>query len=138
MYQEGLKGTAVAYANAMHTIHAVGRVISSVFESFDVVMLSTLAQLPVPLGYMNTNAEDLTGYGEKLYGFMPNTQPFNVNGSPAMSVPLAWSDDGLPIGIMFAARNGDEATLFRLAGQLEKARPWADKRPDEAPLRRRR
>ena len=98
------------------------------------MLLSTLAQLPVPLGYMNTNAADLTHYGEKLYSFMPNTQPFNVNGSPAMSVPLHMSDDGLPIGMMFAARPGDEATLFRLAGQLEKAAPWAQRRPDEAAL----
>jgi Asp-tRNA(Asn)/Glu-tRNA(Gln) amidotransferase A subunit family amidase len=132
MYEEGQKNTAIAYANAIQAIHAAGRQISSIFGRFDVVMLSTLAQLPVPLGYMNTNAQDLSGYAEKLYGFMPNTQPFNVTGSPAMSVPLAWSDDGLPIGIMFASRNGDEATLFRLAGQLEKARPWANKRPDES------
>jgi Asp-tRNA(Asn)/Glu-tRNA(Gln) amidotransferase A subunit family amidase len=135
--EEGRKNTAIAYANAIQTIHAVGRQISTVFEKYDVVMLSTLAQLPVPLGYMDTNAQDLSAYGEKLYSFMPNTQQFNVTGSPAMSVPLAWSDDGLPIGIMFASRNGDEATLFRLAGQLEKARPWAHKRPDEAKLLRR-
>ncbi len=134
MFEEAQKNTAVAYYNAIQTIHAVGRQISSVFETYDVVMLSTLGQLPVPLGYMNTNAKDLSGYGEKLYSFMPNTQQFNVNGSPAMSVPLAWSEDGLPIGIMFASRNGDEATLFRLAGQLEKARPWAHKRPDENKL----
>jgi len=137
IYEEGQKGTSVAYAAAIADIHAIGRVISSVFEKYDVVMLSTLAQLPVPLNYMDTNAKDLTGYGEKLYSFMPNTQPFNVNGSPAMSVPLAMSEDGLPIGIMFAARNGDEATLFRLAGQLEKAQPWAHRRPDENKLLKR-
>jgi Asp-tRNA(Asn)/Glu-tRNA(Gln) amidotransferase A subunit family amidase len=135
--EESKSGTALAYYNAIQTIHAIGRQISSVFETYDVVMSSTLAQLPVTLGHMNTNAPDLSGYAEKLYSFMPNTQPFNVSGSPAMSVPLAWSPDGLPIGIQFAARNGGEATLFRLAGQLEKARPWAQRRPDEASLRKR-
>ncbi|HEY1706891.1 MAG TPA: amidase [Rhizomicrobium sp.] len=134
IFEESKASTAVTYYNAIQTIHAIGRQISSVFETYDVVMSSTLAQLPVPLGYMDTNAQDLSGYGEKLYNFMPNTQPFNVSGSPAMSVPLAWSESGLPIGIQFAARNGGEATLFRLAGQLEKARPWAQRRPDEASL----
>lgn len=134
IYEDGLKATAVAYSGALAQIHAVGRVISSIFEKYDVVMLSTLAQLPVPLNYMDTNAKDLSGYAEKLYSFMPNTQQFNVNGSPAMSVPLHMSESGLPIGIMFAARNGDEATLFRLAGQLEKAAPWAQRRPNEAAL----
>jgi amidase len=137
IYENGQKATALEYYNALNLIHSVGRTISSVFERYDVVMLSTLAQLPVPLGYMNTNAADLAGYGEKLYSFMPNTQPFNVNGSPAMSLPLCMSDEGLPIGMMFAARPGDEATLFRLAGQMEKAMPWAQRRPDEAALTRR-
>ncbi|MBS0470417.1 MAG: amidase [Proteobacteria bacterium] len=134
IYETGKKATANEYYNALQTLHAQGRIISSIFAEYDVVMLSTLAHPAPPLGYMNTNAADLSNYGERLYGFMPNTQPFNVNGSPAMSVPLHMSKAGLPIGIMFAARAGDEATLFRLAGQLEKAAPWAQRRPDEAVL----
>jgi amidase/6-aminohexanoate-cyclic-dimer hydrolase len=54
---------------------------------------------------------------------------FNMSGQPSMSVPLAWSRSGLPLGMMFSARYGDEATLFRLAAQLEKERPWRDKKP---------
>ena len=58
------------------------------------------------------------------------TQLANAAGNPAMSVPLAWNEGGLPIGIQFLGRMNDEATLFRLAGQLEKAQPWFDRRPD--------
>jgi amidase len=65
----------------------------------------------------------------RMFDWLPYTPIFNLTGQPAMSVPLYWTDDGLPMGMQFAARYGDEATLFRLAGQLERARPWFDKRP---------
>ena len=64
-----------------------------------------------------------------LFDWIPYTPIFNLTGQPAMSVPLHRTPDGLPVGVMFAARLGDEATLFRLAGQLERAQPWKDRRP---------
>ena len=66
---------------------------------------------------------------ERAAGFVPFTPICNITGQPAASIPLSWNADGLPIGTHFAARFGDEATIFRLAAQLEEARPWADKRP---------
>ena len=65
----------------------------------------------------------------KLMSCIGYTQLFNASGHPAMSVPLHWAPEGLPIGVQFAARFGDEATLFRLATQLEAARPWFSRTP---------
>jgi amidase/6-aminohexanoate-cyclic-dimer hydrolase len=66
---------------------------------------------------------------KEITEFSPFTALYNVTGQPSMSAPLHWTPDGLPVGVMFSARFGDEATLFRLAAQLEKAKPWAGQRP---------
>jgi Asp-tRNA(Asn)/Glu-tRNA(Gln) amidotransferase A subunit family amidase len=86
----------------------------------------------VPRGKLNTaDVRKPERYISEFYRFNPNTQPFNICGAPAMSVPLAMSKEGLPIGIQFAAATGKEALLFRLAGQLEAERPWMHKIPPE-------
>jgi amidase/6-aminohexanoate-cyclic-dimer hydrolase len=74
-------------------------------------------------------SEDLSHIAPTLRRYMPATSMFNMSGQPAMSVPLAWNKAGLPLGMMFSAKLGDEATLFRLASQLEQERPWRDKLP---------
>ena len=99
---------------------------AGLFERYDVVLMSTLGSPPIPVGHLT---EDVREYAQRLFAFMPNTQAFNNTGQPAMSVPLAWSKGGLPIGLQFVGRMGEEAGLFRLAGQLEKAHPWFDRVP---------
>jgi amidase len=127
---EGVKPREAAdYARAIRAIHAIGRRVSTFLERFDVVLSPTLATPPLPLGRLALTRTDLAGLLTDLTRTVGFTQLFNASGHPAMSVPLYWNAAGLPIGVQFAGRFGDEATLFRLAAQLETARPWFLRRP---------
>jgi amidase len=124
------RGTSAdRYLKAVQELQRASRQIAEVFERHDVVLLPTLAQAPVPLGTFDSPPDDPLRGLLAAAGFVPFTPAFNVTGQPAASVPLHWNDDGLPIGVQLAGRFGDEATLLRLAAQLEAARPWADRRP---------
>ncbi|HEX3887819.1 MAG TPA: amidase [Phenylobacterium sp.] len=123
-YRRGAGVTATAYVRGLQAMHAYTRAQAQLFEKYDVLLLSTLGSPAIPIGWV---LEDTKLIGERLFAFMPNTQAFNNTGQPAMTVPLAWSRSGLPIGMQFVARMGGEATLFQLAGQLEQARPWFDR-----------
>lgn len=126
IYRRGKETTAPEYVRAVQAVHAYGRAAAALFEQYDVLLLATLGRPAIPVGWLLENPRETV---ERLFSYMPNTQAFNNSGQPAMSVPLAWSSDGLPIGLQFVARTGDEAVLFRLAGQLERARPWFDRVP---------
>ena len=121
--------TATDYAAAVQTMHGVGRTIGEFMTEWDVIMTPTVARPPLNIGVLNTNTDDVDTFLRNLYGFIPFTAVFNATGQPAASVPLHQDADGLPIGIQFAGRFGDEATLFRLASQLEQAHPWAERLP---------
>jgi amidase len=120
-YRRGAGVKAADYVRGLQALHAYTRAEAQLFETFDVLLLSTLGSPAIPIGWI---LEDAKLIGERLFAFMPNTQAFNNTGQPAMTVPLAQSRSGLPIGMQFVARMGAEATLFRLAGQLEQAKPW--------------
>jgi len=126
-WQRGKGISGSAYVQAVQAAHAFGRVAAAFFERYDLLLMSTLGSPAIPIGHLRAGGP--RDYAERLFAFMPNTQAFNVTGQPAMSVPLATSVGGLPIGLQFVARGGEEALLFRLAGQLEEARPWAGRRP---------
>jgi len=117
------------YARSIRVIHGIGREVARFMERYDVLLTPTMATPPLPLGVLSLSNPDFGEVLGQLLMTIGFTQLFNAAGNPAMSVPLAWNDAGLPIGVQFAGRFGDEATLFRLAGQLEQARPWFDRRP---------
>lgn len=129
LYEMGKRFTAADYIISVQTLQGIGRLVGRFFVDYDVWLTPTLGKPPVPLGYFNSKPDDpLAGY-RRSGEFVPFTPICNVTGQPAMSVPLFWNSDDLPIGVQFIGRFGDEATLFRLAAQLEAARPWAARRP---------
>ncbi|HKC52667.1 MAG TPA: amidase [Myxococcota bacterium] len=120
---------AADYARAVKVIHGVSRVVEAFFTRFDVLLTPTMAMQTARIGELAlSNPADAT-YGQRISRCVGYTQLFNAAGNPAMSVPLGTASDGMPLGVQFAGRFGDEATLFRLAAQLEAAQPWAERRP---------
>ncbi len=99
------------------------------FEKHDVWLTPTVATPPPPLGLIDMMTEDIDAYLVMVFGFIPFTAMANVAGIPAMSVPLHWNPEGLPIGVHFVAGYARDDLLFSLAGQLEEARPWCNRRP---------
>lgn len=132
-YQHGMNHVSgLDVMNAMGIFNQIRRGVAAFMQDYDVLMTPTLPTPPVDLGYYNADdaSLDAKGWIDKLFnGWGLYTALFNITGQPAVSLPLQQSSDGLPIGIHFAARYGDEATLFRLAGQLEGAQPWIALKP---------
>ncbi|PKQ06342.1 MAG: amidase [Alphaproteobacteria bacterium HGW-Alphaproteobacteria-12] len=127
--QAALLRNSTDYADGTLFIHQLGRKMAGFHETYDIYLAPTLGLPPVELGKLDMMGEDVGAYLQLSGEYMPGTAIFNMTGQPSMSMPLHWNGDGLPIGTMFTGRFGDEATLYRLAAQLEEARPWADKRP---------
>jgi amidase len=149
----GLLGRSISAADFVSATRALqmdARRIGQFFTGYDLLLTPTVSTPPPPVGSLQPSARDRTvlamlgrmNAGKLLdmmgmldeaagdaFEFTPWTPVFNVTGQPAMSVPLEWNAEGLPIGLHFVGRFGDEATLFRLAAQLESAKPWSDRRP---------
>jgi amidase len=120
---------AADYVNALHTIQRVSRDVARFFLNYDVLLTPTLAEPPVALGTFDSPPDNPLHGFHRSGSFAPFTPLCNITGQPAMSVPLFWNADNLPVGSHFIGRFGDEATLFQLAAQLERAQPWAGRRP---------
>ncbi len=152
----GLVSRAVSageLAVALRLLERCGKAVGRFFTDYDILMTPTVATPPPRIGALPPSrfehvqlslmsalgsgslikaAKALDRIADGAFEFLPWTPVFNISGQPAMSVPLHWNAAGLPVGVHFAARTGEEATLFRLAGQLERERPWFDRIPEFA------
>ena len=142
--------SAGAFVKAERYLRSASRAVGDFFENIDVLVTPTLATPPFKTGALQPLAHERTilkllgrlragnvlkllgaleQTADKIFDVIPYPPLFNVTGQPAMSVPLYWNAANLPIGSHFVARYGQEGTLFRLAAQLEQARPWSGRRP---------
>ncbi|WP_344019764.1 amidase [Streptomyces luteireticuli] len=131
-YASGQQVTGTEFIAALSLRNVVSRSLARHFETYDVILTPTMPDVAVPLGTYALGADDLDSLGwvDRLFDRSPYTAAFNVAGTPAMSVPLAYDPGtGLPVGLQFAAGYGREDILFRLAGQLEQACPWNGRIP---------
>jgi amidase len=127
MRERGETVSGPALLAAMGRVQAAGRAAVRAHAEFDAVLTPVLTQLPPPIRWFSS-APPPENF-ERQKRFIPYAGLYNVTGQPAVSLPMRWSDEGLPIGIQLAGRPGGEAALLALAGQLERARPWAHRRP---------
>ncbi|MCZ6681152.1 MAG: amidase family protein [Candidatus Poribacteria bacterium] len=128
--EDGRQYTAVqVHAAFQRLIAGVCQVPEWWAEGFDLLITSTMIQPPPRVGEFAPNTDDPFGMHRTTAAFGLLTMPFSFTGQPAISLPLHWSSDGLPIGVQLVADYGREDVLFRIASQLEQARPWAKRLP---------
>ncbi|MGH2362402.1 MAG: amidase [bacterium] len=126
--------TGTDYVRAADRVHDVAFRLGTFFESHDLLLTPVLADPPLPLGTLDMNRMTFDEYMTKLYvRHMPFTRQFNFSGGPAMSVPMHMTKENLPVGVQFGADVGREDILFRLAAQIEAAKPWHHLRPSWQP-----
>jgi amidase len=129
LYQQGRQVSASQYLLAIAMLQINGRAIGHFHETYDCWLTTTLGTPPIAIGSIDLHEPDIMKAFLPVIDYVPFTPLQNATGQPAISLPLHWSADGLPVGVMFSTRLGEEALLLRLAGQLEQARPWKDRRP---------
>ncbi|MEU8569751.1 amidase [Streptomyces pathocidini] len=130
--ERGERVSGQRFAEAMYAFRALGQMIADALQTpgtgYDVILTPTLAQPPAMVGALRRDADPAAEF-TALAAYTPFTPIYNATGQPAVSLPLHWTERGLPIGVMLGGRYGAEAELLSLSAQLEEARPWASRRP---------
>jgi amidase len=129
-WESGEQVSAAAYLTAIEDLQRFSRVVAAFLSGIDLWLTPTMSEPPAPLGEITSTPDEplqALERGARTVGYAGVVA--NITGNPAMSVPLWWNATGLPIGVHFLGRFGDEATLFRLAAQLETACPWKMRTP---------
>jgi amidase len=129
LYQQGRQITAAQYLIAIAMLQMTARQVGRFHETYDCWLTTTLGSPPIRLGTVDINERDAMKAFAPILDYVPFTPLQNTTGQPSISLPLHWTADGLPVGVMFTGRLGEEGTLLRLAGQLETARPWIGRKP---------
>ena len=129
LMERGRSLSASDLLRALYDINGITRAFARFFEDYDIWLTPTTATPPPPLGHLDANMADSEVFFDRLWTYNTAQSIYNVSGHPAISVPLHWTDDGLPIGIQLGARSGGEDVLLRLASQLEQAQPWVGRHP---------
>ena len=128
--QLGKTVSGADYLQSINTVHAFGRKMARLLEEFDILVSPTLAEPPAKTGRFKPVNSDFLDYRsgpDGVFAYSPYTAIFNASGQPAMSLPLYWTPEDLPVGVHFAAAYGNDEMLVSLARQLEQAMPWHDK-----------
>ena len=130
MYERGQRVTGPEYLRAIQSAHLLSRQMAAFHANYDILLTPGLADGAAKLGWIDMMLDDVEEYWRRVFAFSPFTVLFNLTGQPAIVLPLGVSAEGLPMATQLVARFGDEATLFRLASQLEAAQPWFDRMPE--------
>ena len=129
LYQQGKEVSASRYLVAVAMMQILTRQVAHFHSNYDVFLTTTLSAPPMRNGLLDVQERDPAIAFAPLIDYVPFTPLANATGQPSLSLPLHWTADGLPVGVLFQAGSGNEALLYRLAGQLEAARPWIDRKP---------
>src|SRR5262249_24715262 len=127
--EKGQRVSAPDYVRATQTAHRIGRQMAAFHTRYDALLTPGLGMLPVELGWIDMMMEDVDEYWRRVFPFSPFTVWFNITGQPALMLPIGRTAGGFPVSVQLVAPYGSEAILFRLGAQLERARPWFDRRP---------